>query len=163
MAALLIPLPTLHDPGCFLYSRPQGAVKIAAHVCWICHTYSKRRGFCAPFLFLRFHIDFGPMVSYYLVISLMVFRSFVCFKIVSSIFSCFLWDSLLNTSLHRSSLLELKFHLGERVNVLKMSTVPRMEVLKKEMGREREASGLRGRGESGTEGEGKRNRRKGKK
>lgn len=44
-----------------------------------------------------------------------------------------------------------------------MSAVPIMEVLKKEMGREREASGLRGRGESGREGEGKRNRRKGKK
>ena len=69
----------------------------------------------------------------------------------------------LNTSLHRSALLELKFHLGGRINVLKMSTVPIMEVLKKEMGREREASGLKGRGESGREGEGKRNRRKGKK
>ena len=64
----------------------------------------------------------------------------------------------LNTSLHRSALLELKFHLGGRINVLKMSTVPIMEVLKKEMGREREASGLKGRGESGREGEGKRNR-----
>lgn len=94
MAALLIPIPTLHDPGFFLYSRPQGAVKIAAHVRWICHTPSNRRDFCAPFLFLRFHIDFGPVIPYYLVISLMVLRSFVCFKIVSGSFSCFVWESL---------------------------------------------------------------------